>query len=203
MPLSASDIEKIFSEGPSLLDHLPYADEQDGVFVNVDGSLGRVLEVKPFGAEAMSVEMREAFSSQVAGIVSRLSPRLSLQVILWSDTDIRKCLEEYQATGEKEDSDIVRASTEARVEHLGKTVKPRQMRVFVTVRYFPKFNVPAWPGRARSYLNKSINGGMTGQEKEREAFLKLIVPIENALGSLGMPFSVLNADGLEIGRAHV
>ncbi|MBF0387720.1 MAG: TraC family protein [Candidatus Omnitrophica bacterium] len=196
MALTAVDMEKIFAEGPSLLDHLPYAEEQEGVFLNVDGSLGRMWEVEPFGAEAVTMDMLEAFSAQIAGVVSGLSSRLCFQAILWSDTDTGKSLAEYRAAGRNSESAIVEASTDEKLAHLEQTVRPRLLRVFLTARYFPKFNVPLWPGRARGYFNDGVKGGEAVPGKDREAFLKLIVPVENALGSAGLILRVIHADGL-------
>lgn len=196
MSLMGVDIEKIFDEGPSLLDHLPYADEQEGVFINVDGSLGRIWELQPIGAEAASLDMLEAISGQAAGMVSRLSPRLCMQTIIWSDSHIRMSLDEYLKTGGSTDSTIVKASTEEKLQHLKDIVRPRQLRVFLTARYFPKFTAPSWPGRARAYFSQTVERVSAGLSKDREAFLKLVVPLENALRSTGMTFNPIGKEAL-------
>ncbi|MBF0618737.1 MAG: TraC family protein [Candidatus Omnitrophica bacterium] len=196
MALTAVDIEKIFSEGPSLLDHLPYADEVDGVFVNVDGSLGRVWEVQPFGAEGASPEAMESFSSQVAGTISQFPARICAQVILWSDSDIEGVLEDYQTRGGSTDSAIVSAVTEGKLDHLKKSVRPRRLRIFMTARYFPKYDPPLWPGQSRAYYPDGIHYGSSVLDKERDAFLKMIAPIENSLRLTGMTFDIVDGDAL-------
>ncbi|MBF0594608.1 MAG: TraC family protein [Candidatus Omnitrophica bacterium] len=198
MALQITDIEKIFNEGPSLLDHLPYADEENGVFINVDGSLGRVWEVQPLGAEAVSAEILDSFSAQVAGILSRLSPRLCVQVMLWSDMDMGGAYDIYRAAGSAGRPPIVQAATDEKIRHFERVVGPRQLRVFLTVRYFPKFSIPSWPGRARGY----VTGGITfapdidEMKKEREIFLKMIAPVENAFRSTGIALEVLGGKHL-------
>ena len=199
MALMSEDIEKIFDEGPSLLDHLPYAQEAGGVFVNVDGSLGRVWEVEPLSCEAASGDALGAFSGQVAGIISRLSPKLCVQAILWSDTDTNDCFSRYSMTGVKDQPAIVRAATEEKLKHLKQVVLPRQIRVFLTVRYFPKFNLPAWPGRARAYLNGVFSVSQDNAEaveKDHGDFLKCVVPFENALRAAGIAFNSIGGEGL-------
>lgn len=196
MSLTAVDIQKTFSEGPLLLDHLPYADEVDGVFVNVDGSLGRVWEVAAFPAEAASVLAMEAFSSQVAGIISHLSPRLCVQLILWTDKDIDGFLDDYRQAGRNRTPQAVTEVIEEKLQHFKTIVEPRVLRVFLTIRYFPRFATPSWPGRARAYFSDGVHHGAAALAKERDEFMGLVSSFENALRSTELGMKVVDGEQL-------
>ena len=43
--LTTAETQRLFEEGVSLVDHLPYAEHLDGIFLNVDGSVGQVWEL--------------------------------------------------------------------------------------------------------------------------------------------------------------
>ncbi len=197
MALTIDDIKSIFNEGPTLLDHLPYADEKNGVFINVDASLGRVWEVQPFAAETASADILGAFSSQIASMISQVSARLCFQVIVWSDTEVDGLLGEYRRQGGGEAPGITAVSTDEKVDHLNKVVGPRQLRAFLTVRYFPDYKLPSWPGRARSYVSVGLSAISSDcMEGAREDFSRLIAPIENGLNSTGIKCAALDRKGL-------
>lgn len=185
MLLTNRNVVEIFNEGPSLLDFLPYADEKEGVFIQVDGSLGKVWELGLPGCELASSEVLGLVSSQLAGMISTLSPRLCGQVILWSDCKSGRLFKDYLKLTGSEQSETMRLATEAKVEHMENVVRPRQLRVFLTMRYFPQYRQSAWPGMARMYLSGNTPVPNDSAVCGREEFVKMLAPLENGLSAAG------------------
>jgi len=199
MALKNSAIAAVFNEGESLIEYLPYADEIDGVFLNADGSLGRIWEVKAYAAETIAATSLDALSDQVAGILSRLASNICLQVIVWSDTDIEPALEEYRNASADEQVPIVRSATEAKLKHLKQVVRPRKLRIYLTARYFPQYTSTTWGEKVRNYLrsgDKRFDQNILETTKARLAFHKLIEPLEYALMSTGMTIQLIDTRAL-------
>ena len=54
MLLTNNDIEKTFDEKYYMTDYFPWADFVDGYFVQVDGSMGKIWELRPAETELAS-----------------------------------------------------------------------------------------------------------------------------------------------------
>ena len=143
--LKVSDMEKMFEEGRSLIDHLPYADHVDGVFLNVDGSVGQIWELVLSGCEGLESVRLDEISRGIEGLVARMPQGLHVQLMVWSDTDVAPALEAYRAiSAQGEGETLISRIVDEKLLHMLKdrdvvhgNVCSRRLRVFFTVRYFP------------------------------------------------------------------
>lgn len=196
--LQDEDINRLFADGPSLADYLPYAEEVDGVLLNVDGSLGRVWQIGSRDVELACEEEREKFSLGLAAFIGTLPPEMHAQMILWGSDDIEPSLERYRSFGCAQDSQVAGAALESRLafmlalaqngQQTGQ-LKVRRIRLIFSVRVFPSWrNVPGGV-KAEAFFcdTRQVSRVISLQWQEhKEAFLRQARQIENSLRSLGL-----------------
>lgn len=204
-----SDIEKSFQEGESIVDWLPYWSYEDGIFIQVDGSLGVVWELKPIPIDLESPENLERIATSIESLVVRLPEGLTCQLILLCDNRIKDSLNLYQNIG-KGDFGYCKISTEGKLSHLEEGKRglfhykntnycPKRIRTFLTVRYFPAWAKPTFIDKAASYFTKSSpirkkfeeNYGQAIADVERYSNIA-----EETLKGAGIEFSRVDAGDL-------
>jgi len=168
MGVKTSRMESVFEEGDSFVDFLPYLEFHEGVFIQVDGSLGKIWELSFIEAESQNSFVLKNLVSNINGIINRLtSDKLSCQMILLSDSAIEDKLSEYtDYTEEGIENEIVKSCMEERVKHICRskegffehrqgTFSPRRLRLFFTLRYFPDYINPSLTEQIKYFLTES------------------------------------------------
>ncbi|MBF0330943.1 MAG: TraC family protein [Candidatus Omnitrophica bacterium] len=201
--ITISHIEKIFDEGLSLVDHLPYGEYLDGLFLHVDGSVGRIWELEPLETEAMEAVRLEAVSHGVAGFVSRIPPGMHAQIMAWSDPDVMPVLGRYKELSRHGIDPLVDAVIDGKIGHMscirdeGRAFK--RIRIFLTLRYFPEWGVESMAEMMRAYFTGKDDKHAHFQKawsEIRAHFLRTCALIENQFVSLGVVFKAVDDHGL-------
>ena len=202
MLLKNGNLEKIFDEKYSLVDYLPWADYVDGFFVQVDGSIGRIWELRPSETELSSEEQMEDLSNTIAALISRIPSQLHCQLILLCDSEVETILSNYKKAGNGNDNVIVDAIIDDKVLHIQNSKEgffeksrdnfyPRRIRILLTIRYFPSWS--------KAHTKDKINGLFVNGNALRERLVKewdthkktIQKPcdyIESSLQSINLPF---------------
>ena len=207
--LKISDLESMAREEVFGVDHLPYGEHRDGIFLHLDGSVGQAWELVPSPCEGAGQEALEALADAVGGFVGRLSPGLHMQFILWSDSDVGPALEAYRQMAPQGKDRIVDKIIDEKLRHIlashdgfngeaSEKFTPKRLRAFLTVRSFP-----SWPASSRRelaqgfFLNTESEGSCW---KEwaciRTEFIRTTSMIESQFQSLQLPLHPL--DGKEM-----
>lgn len=151
MLLKNENMEKIFDEKFSLVDYLPWADYVDGYFVQVDGSIGRIWELRPAETELSSPAQLDELANTIAALINRIPMHLHCQLILLCDSEVESVLAKYKAAGSDNKNEIVNAIIEEKIAHVQNSKEgffdksrdnfyPRRIRILFTIRYFPVGN---------------------------------------------------------------
>ena len=210
MPLKKSDINKAFQEGESLIDWLPWADYEDGIFVQVDGSVGKIWELQQIPVDLKSPESLEGVSESIENLLVRLPEEIACQLILLCDNKIENLCEQYSQLG-NQDFAYSKISIKGKLEHLLEKEKalfqhknisytPRRIRVFFTLRYFPEVIKITLKDKLTTYLGKHN----LIKEKFEKHYEKNIKPAikrfsditEESMKSSGIAYSSIDASGL-------
>ena len=197
--------EKVFA-----VDHLPYGEHLDGVFLHLDGSVGQVWELAPCPCEGAGQEALEALADAVSGFAGRLPSDLHMQLILWSDSDVGPALDAYrQMDGQGEDR-IVKRIIDEKLKHImsardgfkgeaSERFAPKRLRVFLTARSFPAWSAPSRRELARGYFTGGeLEGASCHKEWRRisAAFIRTTGMIESQLQALQLGFQALDGEAL-------
>ncbi|MEI8011801.1 MAG: TraC family protein [Candidatus Omnitrophota bacterium] len=191
--LTMAGIEGLFHEGKSLPDFLPYAEYADGVFLHVDGSVGRLWELSLHESEAAGSARVNEVSTMIGGFTGRIPSGMSAQCVLLSDSDISRLMGRY---GSLTAADMDRAAgmiIDGKVRHIqesrngffkgaGEGVFPRKMRLFFSLRSYP-----AWKGDGH---------GAKDWERIRADFLRACRVLESQWSFLPVPAEEVDEDGL-------
>ena len=191
--LTVSGIQALFDEGKSLVDHLPYAEYAGGIFLHVDGSIGRVWELSLYESEAVGAVQLDEFVHMLGGLIGRILPGISAQTILVSDSDITPLTSPYQAMTPAGADKAAAMIIDGKVRHMedsregffrqaGEELFPRRMRLFLTVRSFPESQGAAHDVRT--------------QDKVRGDFLRFCAAIESQLQAMRISLVELDGAGL-------
>ncbi|MBF0485819.1 MAG: TraC family protein [Candidatus Omnitrophica bacterium] len=206
--VKTEDMKRIFDEKLSLVDYLPYGEYVDGVFLNVDGSLGRVWELTPFESELAGEAGLKEMSNAASGLVGSLSKEFQCQMILFCDSEVAPALLDYQKRSSGSDNLIVNAVIDGKVRHIleannqknqGENVMPRRIRVFFTVKMTPHWISPsAGSGFLEYFSNGKIISDRIAAEwrRHREDFLRAVESVENRLSAFRIPHTALNKEAL-------
>ena len=179
MLLKNDSIEKIFDEKYSLVDYLPWADYVDGFFVQADGSIGRIWELRPVETELSSEDQMGNLTNVIAALISRIPSELHCQLILLCDSEVETILSHYKKAGAGNENEIVEAIIDEKVSHIQNSKEgffensrdnfyPRRIRILLTIRYFPSWS--------RANTKDKINGLFANGNALRER-------LENEWGS--------------------
>ncbi len=181
----------MFKEDFSLPDHLPYGEYIDGIFLQVDGSVGKIWELTlNESGSAAQVEL-DAFAHAIAGFVGRMPVGAHAQFIAWSDSDVAGLLAPYRALMSEDCDPVVKRIIDGKIAHLcehpdgfwpsaNEHFTPKRLRVFLTVRMFPE--------RAQD--------GPRDWPRVRTEFLRTVHMIESQLQAIQCVF--LPVDGEEL-----
>ncbi len=191
MLLERAMIEKSFEEEWSLVDFLPYDDVKDGVFIQVDGSLGRVWEIRPVETELFAPSSLEMIANNFSGLVGRLPAEVACQMIMVVTANVEEKVGDYEKALVNKAEMLSVVVSEAKVEALkekqiGGTQQKRQgvcartVKVFFTIRTFPKERM-------------SLGGEKTGWA----AFLNLSQAVESQFRAMNVGCETLDEQKLQ------
>jgi type-IV secretion system protein TraC len=212
MRLRNEEMRRIFDERYCLPDYLPYAGQVEGVFMNVDGSLGMVWEIVPFDCDVASSAALEERANGVMGLLGGLPEDLACQLIFWADRDISPVLDVYARAGVSGESPLVQAVIDEKIRHMLRLrdresapadgqVAARRMRMFLAVKMSPRWR---FSFQGKGWMQGFLSSTAMEDELAREwkvhqkAFLRKTGRIENRLRSLQLRFSALDAHELGI-----
>ncbi len=205
--LKISDLESMAAEDVFGVDHLPYGEHLEGIFLHLDGSVGQAWELSPCPCEGAGSEALDALADAVGGLIGRLAPGLHMQFILWGDSDVAPALEAYRQLSARGEDKIVDRIIDEKLRHIlarrdgingeaAEKFMPKRLRVFLTVRSFP-----AWPAGARVELAR---GYFSSKEPEapcrkewgriRAEFARKTGMIESQFQALQIPFHALDGE---------
>jgi hypothetical protein len=210
MLLKNDSLEKIFDEKYSLIDYLPWGDYVDGFFVQVDGSIGRIWELRPAETELSSEVQMEDLSNIIAALISRIPSQLHCQLILLCDSEVETILSEYKTTGSGNDNEIVDTIINEKILHIQNSKDgffeksrdnfyPRRIRILLTIRYFPSWSRAKTKDKINGlFVNGNALRERLAQEWEshKKAIQKSCDYIESSLQSINLPF--LSVDEKEL-----
>ena len=205
--LKISDMEKMFEEGRSLIDHLPYADHVDGIFLNVDGSVGQIWELVLPGCEGLESVRLDEISRGIEGLVARMPQGLHVQLMVWSDTHVAPALDAYRAiSAQGEGETLISRIVDEKLLHMRKdrdivrgNACSRRLRVFFTVRYFPLWSPLIKQECINGYF-RGVDGAAKHFAKDwtkvRTEFVRMCHAVESQLQVLQISFTPLDGPGL-------
>ena len=210
MLLKNDNLEKIFDEKYSLIDYLPWADFVDGFFVQVDGSIGRIWELRPAETELAPEAQMNDLSNTIAALISRIPTELHCQLILICDSEVEKMLSDYKKAGDGNDNEIVEAIIDEKVLHIQNSKEgffekgrdnfyPRRIRILLTIRYFPTWSNPSTKDKIDSlFVNTNALRNRLAHEWEthKKTIQKSCDYIESSLQSINLPFTSFDKNEL-------
>ncbi len=209
MAVKTTQMEDIFQQGISFVELLPYVEYTDDVFVNTDGSLGKVWQVNMWECEGKNSHHLSSLAAQAHNFLTRLpSERLACQFILMGESNVEGPLKVYATYSEGHEAN--RLFTNGRLAHVRGarggfwpddvvTFAPRRMRVLITLRYFPQWLHPnAWQ-KAQNFLRPQSGIERDLQEQmdaHRAEFAKYTHMMEGVLQAAALTYTSLDAQGL-------
>ena len=176
MLLEHASIEKSFKEEWALVDFLPYDDVKEGVFIQVDGSLGRVWEIQPLETELLSTASLEMVANAFSGLVGRIPAEVACQMIMVVTHDVKQKTRMYEKVEVKNGDALSEAVAAAKVKSLEEKKEKasskkqhaagaRSVRIFFSIRSFSE-----------------------GKKESRGAFLSLSHAIESQFKAMSVGY---------------
>lgn len=193
MPIRTAQIEKIFNEGYGFPDLLPYIEEEEGVFILGDGSLGAIWQLKPYETEGGQEEYFLSLSSHIENILNRMpNEDLVCQVILNAKRGGQRRLKMYQE-GAVAQSILDKSFLQE------EGLVPKEVTLYLTLRFFPQWMRPSlWQKAGRVLGGSNLQGEPIREDldKHRSDLMKHAQLIEGVLQAAGIVFERVLADGL-------
>ena len=207
--LRNSKIEKSFREGESFVDWLPYWDYDDGVFLQVDGSMGKMWELGQIPVDLNSEEKMEQIAGDIQNLFIKLPEGIACQLILFSDSQVSQYLSEYEQFTSQH-SRCSEISMKAKINRLreGKDelfqyrdthFGVKRIRVLFTLRYFPTWLKPSFADRLTYYftrespIRKKIESNYKTAKTEMDRYVNTA---EEIFRGAGIKFSAVDSVGL-------
>lgn len=166
MFLKEQDQRNIFEEKWSFVDFLSYDEEKNGIFIQVDGSLGRVWKMSFIEAEVLSSKELENVVNDLSVFLSRLYENVACQIILRTKRKGDRKKEYYQQVLKAKEDVISDFVTQAKVKNL----EAREIDIFLTVRMFVEKDIVDKKQQKKNDIEIYIR---------KSEFLTLIQMIEN------------------------
>ncbi|MBF0244125.1 MAG: TraC family protein [Planctomycetes bacterium] len=156
----------LYEQGTSYLQMLEHAgyDERHCIFEMDDGSIGAAYEISMPALEFADEELLQRRSQQMESFFKRCEANTAVQVIFTTDANVRGDLEAYRNSRTDTSNRVINVAMQMRqlcyengaINHLFKREEEvfsvRNLRVIITIRYFPK------------NLKSGIFEGITSQE---------------------------------------
>ena len=205
MAIRTHQLEKIFEEGYSLVDLLPYIEYSDHVFILSDGSLGKIWRISLCETEGKENESLISLSAQLENLLNRIpNEKLACQIILLSHGQVQNQLKIYE--GFKEENNFLSLFTKGKLSHIEESsqgffkskineIIPKKIEAYLTLRYFPSWiNPPFWEKainimKAKGFLKEDIAHQMEDYQIDLFNFSNLI---EGVLQAAGINHQILN-----------
>ena len=210
MGIKTQQLEKIFEEGYSFVDLLPYIEYAGGVFVLSDGSLGKVWKLKLYETEGREPDYLLSLSSHLQNLLNRMpQANMACQLILNSSSDIKRSLKSYSTLVEETKSSSM-FFAEGKIGHLlglanesmdqrSTAIIPRTIELYLTIRFFADWLYPTLWQRTMNVLSgqSTIEQRMTQEIAQHEqVFNKHCQLIEGALQAGGISYEDVDGGGL-------
>ncbi len=94
--IKESDFNKLYQEGERLVEYLPWLYEEEGIFLLVDGSLGKMWEISTREAEFKGDTTLDTISKEFEALLKRLPEGVCYQVIFMTSPNIEEKFRKYQ-----------------------------------------------------------------------------------------------------------
>ncbi len=201
--IKVSQMEKMFDEGMSLVDYLPYGEYLDGIFLQVDGSVGQIWELAPLETEGLEPCRLEAVSDMMAGLIARIPSGMQAQILAWSDSDVGPLLGSYRDLSHEGDDVLMDTVIDGKLRHMVRDNDGgfifKRVRILLTLRFFP-----VWEAVSKADLLQGYFGGDDGLQDNffknfsgiRSNFLRTCMMVENELSSSGIACQGIDDNGL-------
>ncbi|MBF0490934.1 MAG: TraC family protein [Candidatus Omnitrophica bacterium] len=201
MALKTQQLEKIFEEGYSFVDLLPYIEYVHESFILSDGSMGQVWKIGAFETEGQQEEDIASLSSLLQNLLNRIpTERLACQIILSSHRHVGKSLKVY---GEFKEASLAESLfTKGKITHIEESLNgknggmiPKTIEVYLTLRFFPDWLYPSFWQKTADVLQgkKSVEQKMEKEmERYRQEFSKYCHLIQGILQAAGIAYQAID-----------
>ncbi len=153
MTVSIKSIENLFIEGYSFADFLPYNEYHQGVFINVDGSLGKIFEVSMTETELCDTDTLGSVSDRLEMLIHRLELKnVCAQFILLNDPCVNNALQKYLDSTNSDTDVVILECAKEKVSHIkgssagfkgiDSNFSPKRIRCFFSIRLIPSWVHP-------------------------------------------------------------
>ncbi len=210
MAITRQQMETCFFQGASFVELLPYVEYVNDMFINHDGSLGKIWQITLWESEGKNEEHLLSLAAQAHNFLTRLpSKDLACQFILMGERNVEDRLHAYDNYNEGHACD--RLFTEGRLAHVraasggfwpqeSPSFTPRRIRVLVTLRFFPQWLRPNIWQKAQSLLHPRTED--IGQHLQQqidghcEEFIKYVHLMEGVMQAAGLAYRSFNDQDL-------
>ncbi len=200
MAITTQQMEKIFEEGYSLVDLLPFIEYSNQTFLLADGSLGRVWKISLYETEGKEQDYFLSLSSHIENLLNRIpTEKLACQIILCCSNQIQEKLQVYEnfREGYQGPSIFAKGKTEHIKESLegffnSKTNKfsSKNIDAFLTLRFFPEWFYS-------SFWQKALGVVQGKEEAEQQTIDQIIDHRQELIKYSGLIEGVLQAAGID------
>ena len=146
--ITESQWKKLFDEGESIIDYLPYYAWEEEFFTFVDGSIGKAMVMPQIPVELKTDTELDVLSSQIEALITRFRPNFTYQFILLSTADITDKIDKYQSYKEAEHYGQSKIFSQGKIDNIIKgtkgffregptTYSVRDLQLILTIRFFP------------------------------------------------------------------
>lgn len=206
--LKRSTIESAFQEGESLVNWLPYWSCEDGVFFQMDGSMGSIWEVGQIPVDLNSGPRMQQVADSIQNLFTKLPQGVACQLIMFSDNQVDDYLRQYtdHTSSHKGYSEISMNGKLRRFEQGKDMLFPyrdtqysvKRIRILFTLRYSPPWVKPALQDKIRHYFLRSSlrNGIETAYKTAMAEMTRYMKIVEEMFRGVGLKSSRIDADGL-------
>lgn len=200
MAITTQQMEKIFEEGYSLVDLLPFIEYSNQTFLLADGSLGRVWKINLYETEGKEQDYFLSLSSHIENLLNRIpTEKLACQIILCCSNQIQEKLQVYEdfREGHQDLSIFAKGKTEHIKESLegffnskANKFAPKNIEAFLTLRFFPDWINPL-------FWKKALNVIQGKEEAEQYATDQVIYHQQELSKYCGLIEGVLQAASID------
>ncbi len=208
--LKKKTIEEAFKDPTSLLHWLPWYDCDEGIFLLIDGSVGKIWEVDQVPSNLKSDLELETLSKAIETLLVSLPENTTCQVILLTDERIDSLLDEYQKKTKVKEGhaltvmqgkiDYFKEHRKKLFDYQGYAYSPKRIRLFFTFRYFPSWLKVSPLDKIMQYFTKThpIKSKFDAYyHSEVKPYMKKIEEtIKEGFKRIGTEYQEINAQGL-------
>ena len=212
MTVTTKQYAGIFKEGEPFPNYLPYEEKFDEVFINRDGSFGKVWELTVPDCELKDENELLEISNQLEMLSQRLvGEKADCQVILCSDSYITEQLNNYMNLTSPSASEFVKDYAKQKIDYFEKSKEgffkdepnfcTKRIRVIFTLHYYPYWVHPSLSQQISSYIQGYRSVGEFIQQdfyKEKAELVRIGEKLISVFESTGFLTRELNSDEFTI-----